>query len=516
MPISKIKTSSITADAASTNLNIDANTLFLDAANNRVGVGTTSPGQNLHVASSSTGQTLVNIENTSAGGYSWNIGTIGSVAGLGPVGTFIIRDSTNGANRIAIDTSGNMGVGTASPGEKLHVSGNIRMSAVAGTNTNAALPVLFQTSTGTIEGGSGLTYNPGGDVLGVNGMSITASQCSGAGSSATFTCANGAGQYDFVATSDSLRFTAGSSERMRITSGGNVGIGLSSPQTKLDVNGVLRLTPNSADTGYTADIMANYNSEHPFQINVKNNGSTAEYFGVYAGAGGSNNRVVFPNGRVGISTTDPQGMLEIAFGTDPISLINATTLAQGNRAALMMAARNVNGNTGNVSIEAISVNNQQNDMVFRTGATTMTAFGTERMRIDTSGRVTKQNQPLLSVGRSAGNVNQQTYPIPYNQVVTNIGNHWNASTYRFTAPVTGYYFCTIRAIATSTGVEVAIYKNGGTVVNCRVYANGSSASSSEVVYCVANDYIDAKVEGSYPMEGGSGYQYSGMTIYLLG
>jgi len=40
-----------------------------------------------------------------------------------------------------------------------------------------------------------------------------------------------------------------------------------------------------------------------------------------------------------------------------------------------------------VSIECIHPNNQQSDMVFRTGATDTTSFGTERMRIDTTGNV---------------------------------------------------------------------------------------------------------------------------------
>ena len=52
MPISKIKTSSILSDASSTNLSIDAGTLFLDSSNNRVGVGTTSPAQALDVVGS--------------------------------------------------------------------------------------------------------------------------------------------------------------------------------------------------------------------------------------------------------------------------------------------------------------------------------------------------------------------------------------------------------------------------------------------------------------------------------
>jgi hypothetical protein len=52
-----------------------------------------------------------------------------------------------------------------------------------------------------------------------------------------------------------------------------------------------------------------------------------------------------------------------------------------------MSAINVNGQTGNVSIECNHPNNQQSDMVFRTGATDASSFGTERMRLDTSGNL---------------------------------------------------------------------------------------------------------------------------------
>jgi hypothetical protein len=45
----------------------------------------------------------------------------------------------------------------------------------------------------------------------------------------------------------------------------------------------------------------------------------------------------------------------------------------------------VNGQTGNVSIECNHPNNQQSDMVFRTGATDASSFGSERARITTSG-----------------------------------------------------------------------------------------------------------------------------------
>ena len=140
------------------------------------------------------------------------------------------------------------------------------------------------------------------------------------------------------------------------------------------------------------------------------------------------------------------------------------------------------------------------------------------MTLDGAGRITTPYQSLAVVGRDGGDVASQTTPIPYNQVITNVGNCWNASTYRFTAQVAGYYYMSINALANnSTGVEVAIRKNGSaTVVNTRGYGNGTSCSAAGIIYLAVSDYVDAKVEGSYAMQGGNGYAYSGLTVYLLG
>jgi hypothetical protein len=70
----------------------------IDSSGN-VGIGTSSPSQNLVISSASAGQTLVNIINTSSN-YSWNIGVVGSSAGLAGAGSLVIRDSTNGENVI--------------------------------------------------------------------------------------------------------------------------------------------------------------------------------------------------------------------------------------------------------------------------------------------------------------------------------------------------------------------------------------------------------------------------------
>ena len=49
MAITKVTSGLISADAASVDLNIDAGTLYIDATNNRVGVGNTSPSVALDV-----------------------------------------------------------------------------------------------------------------------------------------------------------------------------------------------------------------------------------------------------------------------------------------------------------------------------------------------------------------------------------------------------------------------------------------------------------------------------------
>ena len=68
--------------------------------------------------------------------------------------------------------------------------GSLTIGAVAGTNTNSSFPVLFQTAAGVIEGGSGLTYNPGGDSLAVNGLTISQGGINGNAGSMQLSCAN--------------------------------------------------------------------------------------------------------------------------------------------------------------------------------------------------------------------------------------------------------------------------------------------------------------------------------------
>ena len=198
-----------------------------------VGIGTSSVSNKLHLSTTGTdgfrlavdGQTYYNMIRPNGDGL--YIGTDdGNTGGSGAD----IRFNIKATEKMRLTSTG-LAIGTTSPSELLHVAGTIRIGAVPGTNTNAALPVLFQTSAGNIDGGSGLTYNPGADAFSVNGNSISSSTFSGAGNLGTLTCANGSGQYDFRATNDSLRFIAGSSEAGRFDSSARLLVGTTSARS---------------------------------------------------------------------------------------------------------------------------------------------------------------------------------------------------------------------------------------------------------------------------------------------
>jgi len=116
---------------------------------------------------------------------------------------------TNSFNLYVKHSNGNVGIGTASPGAKLDIAGSdIEMIRLSSSATNGSY-ISFRNS-GTLNG-----------VIGT-GSNIIA----GISNSDLALWANGL-----------MAFQAGGSERMRITSAGNVGIGTTSPSQRLTVSG---------------------------------------------------------------------------------------------------------------------------------------------------------------------------------------------------------------------------------------------------------------------------------------
>ena len=115
----------------STGNTIESQTLFVDEANGRLGIGTTIPAGKLEVnggtgVATSGGTLIVRQEgDTSNDGIALtSSNSISHRMFKNAGGTFLMGPSTD-SDAFALDLNGNVGIGTTSPGEKLEVNGNI-------------------------------------------------------------------------------------------------------------------------------------------------------------------------------------------------------------------------------------------------------------------------------------------------------------------------------------------------------------------------------------------------------
>ena len=177
---------------------------------------------------------------------------------------------------------------------------------------------------------------------------------------------------------------------------GSIGIGTTSPASPLTAQSnakQLRLQTTSSPTSYFTDIGSRYDSSHPFTIEVANGAATAtEYFGIYADAGGANNRIALLNGNVGIGTTTTTNGKVVIYNTSGNTL---SLQKSGGGPALIMGS----DTTNYALIEAIA----SGGVRFYTGDGTLT----EKMRIAADGNVgigtTNPTSKLHIVGNSTFN-----------------------------------------------------------------------------------------------------------------
>ncbi len=328
---------------------VDTNVLYVDTSSNRVGIGETNPSQKLHVngnviASRYYGNTSTNfyidptdittaailaggleIGHGSSGEYRIEVGEGRTGNGYAYIdfvgdttysdyGLRLIRNnsgantssqlvhrgtgnlefktldagamifSTTNSERMRITSSGGVGIGTNSPSAKLHVSGGTmrtsNATALLALNSTSSFPTVIvqaeqQGSVSPPMGQLRWDRNPGGVGMQLNYY-------------------NGTTENSLRLDGSNFRVINNGSERMRIDSSGNVGIGTSSPSEKLHVAGNVRVTgsfkDSSGDSGIPGQVLSSTGSGTNW-INNNTGDITSVIAGSYMTGGGGSGTV---------------------------------------------------------------------------------------------------------------------------------------------------------------------------------------------------------------------------------
>ena len=274
----------VTAGAYSSSSSTRTNdSIFAVKGNGNVGIGTTAPTDQLTLGSTSFGN--LTLSQNSNGAF---IGTR-NAAGSADV----LRLGTSYTERLRIDSSGNVGIGTNNPIQKLSVVG-------AGSTTDARALGLFDGNIGASTNIYGIGVGNAGTeylMMGLNKNSVTGSVPSGATFISTFNTAGTlslgrGGSNGLPSTTD-----------LFINSSGNVGVGTITPAVALEVSGVIRSTRSD----YAKLLLTNTAS--PYEWAVEN--KTDKFTITDVTAGSSARLTIDTSGSIGIGTQNPLEKLHV-------------------------------------------------------------------------------------------------------------------------------------------------------------------------------------------------------------
>lgn len=310
------------AVGTSTTVGLPANGLYVVG---NVGVGTASPswpmtiygggsflltaqnsGTNSAVigAKNSTNSTYIGVEGSGAG--TTILGTLAYASFVANQGAYALQLGTNNNIRMTIDSSGNVGIGTTSPGAKLQVSGAAQVGAPTLGNLNG---VGFYLTNTDPQYGLTAGVSPSGDAW------IQVMRSSGA------TAYN----LNLQPSGGNILFPGSGVWQ----SNGNVGVSTSTPSYTLDVVGTARFTqPVVVGTPVAANQAATKNYVDSAFTSAQTSSSTSAYVlksgDVMSGNLNMNGNNILGVGKLTVTTLDPLyeigGSKYATYGPDVIGL----------------------------------------------------------------------------------------------------------------------------------------------------------------------------------------------------
>jgi hypothetical protein len=361
--------------------NATSTAITIDSSEN-VGIGTSSPNRLLTLGGTANARLALNASSYSD--FTLNSDAYG----------FSVYDDNNTAYRLTINNTGNVGIGTTSP-TFLNTTGSALAKTIglykSGTASSQRAELQLgnaATASGTLTSGvlfgcgaSDTTKNTLGAIYGILDATST-------------TTASGALTFWTAASGSSY------SEKMRINSSGNVGIGTSSPNEKLDSRGsaVFSGDHSTATNAYgTAHGILISSTPNLGKITAVSNGANdvkLELRGLDGGNANSN-QLVLDGGtsNVGVGTSPhPNAKFHIRTSNDRNLYVR-----DGYRTVGGIALQTVNNaESANVPLE---INADAETLTLSGTPITFTNSGTERMRIDSSGAVVINNTSAFDVAK---------------------------------------------------------------------------------------------------------------------
>jgi hypothetical protein len=347
--------------------------------------------------------------------------TSAEVIDTGSDGRFVV--TTEGSERLRVDPSGRLLIGTASARSSGGHTGSFQLEGTTFATATAAVTTNSNDSNGPYlnfgkaRGGSigSTTIVQSGDVLGqiqFNGSDGTSLQ-NAAFITALVDGTPGAndmpGRLVFSTTSDG---TSSPTERLRITSAGLVGIGTTSPATLLNIKQNDAIGPtiqleNNAQSVYLnnwGSTGLGGNRTNRVEVNATATGYAAAICAasqIELHVGGTNNEKarIDSSGRLLVGTSSSssdsvivaQGYAGVSAGAGEISITRGGTPSTADQGLGTIKFQNNNNNTG-AQIDALSEgswtggSNHRSRLTFSTTSDGASS-PTERLRIDASGRV---------------------------------------------------------------------------------------------------------------------------------